>query len=151
MRHRNHTLRLTQKPHHSALLQRNLVTSLVLYEAVRTTRNRARVIQPLIDHLITIAKKKEPQQAIRAINAVVTDVNASRKLMEVLKQRYSKRTSGFTTVKPAGARKGDGAALVDLALLDREESVVTVAAPKKKAAKKSSASSESSPSSSSSK
>jgi len=118
MRHRANRIRLNQKPDHARLLQRNLVTSLILYEAIRTTRKRARVIQPLIDNLITTAKKKAPHVAIRSINALVSDVNASRKLMEVLAKRYASRPSGFTRVKPVGARKGDGAELVDMALVD---------------------------------
>lgn len=133
MRHKHSRAELNQKPNHARLLTRNLVTSLLLYESIRTTRKRARVIQPLVDRLITTAKKKEGQLAIRAINAVVTDKNASRKLMEVLSKRYASRPSGFTKAKPAGARKGDGAALVDLMLVDAE---VRASAAEPKAEKK---------------
>lgn len=136
MRHRNNRLRLNQKPDHARILQRNLVTSLLLYEAIRTTRKRARVIQPIVDSLITTAKKKEPRIAIRSINAVVTDKNAGRKLMEVLKGRYANRSSGFTRITAVGSRKGDGAELVDMMLLDAP-ATAAVTEPKtaKKAAK----------------
>jgi len=118
MRHQHSKAELNQKLNHARLLTRNLATSLILYEAIRTTKSRARVLQPIVDRLITIAKKKEPQVAIRAINAIVTDVNASKKLIEVLAKRYASRPSGFSKAKPAGARKGDGAALVDITLID---------------------------------
>jgi large subunit ribosomal protein L17 len=121
MRHRLSRLRLRQKPAHSRSLQRNLVTSLILYEAVRTTKKRAEVIQPIIDHLITVAKTKQPQVAIRYINAVVTHKNASKKTMEVLKSRYSDRSSGFTRMVAVGSRIGDGAKLVDLTLIEGKE------------------------------
>jgi large subunit ribosomal protein L17 len=121
MQHRKSRLRLNQKPDHARLLQRNLVTSVILYESIRTTRKRAKVIQPMLDRLISGAKKNAAHNAIRSLNAVVTDKNASRKVMEVLVKRYASRPSGFTTIKPAGARKGDGAELVDLTLVDREE------------------------------
>lgn len=120
MRHQARRLRLNQKPDHARIMQRNLVTSLILFESIRTTRKRARVIQPLIDRVITTAKTKVPHIAIRAINVQVNDVNASRKLMEVLSKRYASRTSGFTRVKAVGARKGDGAELVDITLVDAE-------------------------------
>lgn len=137
MRHKASRNRLIQKPDHSRLMQRNLVTSLLMYEEIRTTRRRARVIQPLIDNLIATAKKSEVYQAIRYTNAFVLDKNASRKLMEVLKPRYASRQSGFTSLKAVGARKGDGAELVDLVLVDRETSTpAPTAAPKKKAAPK---------------
>jgi len=68
-------------------MQRNIVTSLLLYEAIRTTKKRAQVVRPIVEHLITIAKTKQPHVAIRAINAVVHHKNACRKTMEVLKDR----------------------------------------------------------------
>ena len=129
MFHRRAGHRLNQKPAHARSLERNLVTSLVLYEAIRTTRKRARVIQPIFDGLITAVKNKEPQLAIRYLNKVVTDRNASRKLMEVLKDRFSQRSSGYTRIVAVGSRKGDGAELVDLTLMDTER---VVAAPEKK-------------------
>lgn len=95
-----------------------MVTSLLLYERIRTTRKRARVIQPIVDKLISNAKRQEKHVAIRTLNAFVTDKNASRKMMDVLKERYGKRASGFTSMKAVGARKGDGAELVDLSLVD---------------------------------
>lgn len=105
------------------MLERNLVTSLVLYETLRTTRKRAKVIAPTFDHLITLVKTKDAREAIRAINAVVTHRNASRKIVEVFKDRYAKRPSGYTRITAVGARKGDGAQLVDLELMDRDVSV----------------------------
>lgn len=135
MRHKASRNRLIQKPDHARMLQRNLVTSLLLYEEIRTTRKRAAVIRPMVDRLITTAKTKDAREAIRAINTVVTDKNASRKLIEVFKERYSKRSSGFTRTKAVGSRVGDGAELVDMSLVD---AVVASAAPavEKKAPKK---------------
>lgn len=118
MRHRVSRLRLRHKPAHSNMLQRNLVTSVLLYEKVRTTKKRAEVVQPQIEHIITLAKKKDVMNAIRAINAYVTDKNACRKTMEVLKGRFGSRSSGFTRIVPLGMRQGDGARVVSLELVD---------------------------------
>ena len=143
MRHRKSRLRLRQKPAHSNALQRNLVTSLFLYETVRTTKKRAEVIRPIVDRLITVAKTRPVHVAIRSINKVLTHKNASRKAMEVFKTRYAKRSSGFTRMVPLGMRKGDGADLVNLMLVDAETTPVAVSAaavtdkkPKKVAAPK---------------
>lgn len=103
-------------------MTRNLVTSVLLYETVRTTKKRADVAAPVVERLIAIAKRKVPREAIRAINRVVTHRNASRKMMEVLKDRYKDRPSGFTRMVALGSRKGDGAMLVELCLLDGEAS-----------------------------
>ncbi len=115
------------------MILRNLLTSIVLHEDVRTTKKRAQVVRPMVDQMITIAKKKRPDVAIREINMYVTDKNACRKLMEVMKPRYADRSSGFTSMKPAGMRKGDGAALVDISFVEGKE--VTVVEKKLKAAK----------------
>jgi ribosomal protein L17 len=119
------------------MLERNLVTSLLLYEAVRTTKKRAEVAQPTVERLITYARTHDPRLAIRHIQRVVTDENACRKLMEVLRERYAKRHSGVTRIVPVGTRKGDGAKLVDF-LLVAGEARPPAEAPvaKKKPAKK---------------
>ncbi len=133
MRHRNHSNRLSQKPHHSRMIQRNLVTSMLLYEQIRTTKKRAQVIKPLIDNMVTIAKNDRPAVAIRRINQFVTDTNACRKLLEVLKDRFSGRNSGYTKMVPVGMREGDGALLVDLMFVDTAPAAETEKAPAKKA------------------
>lgn len=118
MRHQHLKNRLRQKPAHARLIKRNLVTSLLLYETVRTTKRRAEVIQPIVEKLIGHAKKNEPMRAIRYVNQYVTDKNASRKIMEVFVKRFASRNGGLTRIVPVGARKGDGAKLVDLSFVE---------------------------------
>ena len=120
------------------MLQRNLLTSLLLYETVRTTVNRARIVQPLVDRMVTVAKTKSAMNAVRMINRYVTDRNASRKIMEVLKDRYANRSSGMTRMTPVGTRLGDGAKIVDLTLIDAvlPDSSASEKAPARKSAKK---------------
>ncbi len=133
MRHRDARHRLKQKPGHARMIKRNLLTSILLYEAVRTTKSRAKAVAPLVDRMITVAKKNPPHVAIRTINRFVTDKNASRKIMEVFVTRFADRTSGFTRIKPAGARLGDNAHLVDFTLVDYDP---TASKPAPKAEKK---------------
>ena len=120
MRHRNHSKRLSQKPHHAWMMLRNMLTSLLLYERIRTTKKRAQVLRPMVDRVITIGKTQRPDVGIRRINETLMDDNACRKVMEVLTKRYATRTSGFTKTVPVGMRKGDGALLVDIELIDAE-------------------------------
>lgn len=137
MLHRHSRLRLTAKPDHARLMLRNLATSMILYETIRTTKKRAKVVQPIIDRLIVMAKKHPPHVAVRALNAVVTDTNASRKVMEVLRDRFADRASGFTRAKAVGGRLGDGAKLVDLSFVEGKKAKGQQA-PKKELEKKSS-------------
>jgi large subunit ribosomal protein L17 len=72
----------------------------------------------MVEKIITLAKTKDVRNAIRAINEVVKHENACRKVMEVLKDRYKTRTSGYTRMVPLGMRQGDGARMVTLELVD---------------------------------
>jgi len=142
MRHRNHSKRLARKPHQARSVLKNLVTSVLLYEKVRTTKKRAQVARSLVDRVITIGKREDrPDLAIRKINMMVTDQNACRKVLEVLKKRYAKRPSGYTRMVPVGMRHGDGALMVDLTLMDAVMPVIgkkdkDVSSPAKKSAVK---------------
>lgn len=102
------------------MVKRNLLTSLLLYENVRTTKKRAAVVAPQVDKLINYAKTHKPHVAIRYINKTVTDTNASKKIMEVFTKRYAKKNSGLTRTKAAGFRVGDGASVVDISLVEGE-------------------------------
>lgn len=114
-------------------MKRNLLTSLLLYENVRTTKKRAAVVAPEFDKIVNYAKKRAPHVAIRYINAIVTDKNASKKIMEVFTKRFANVQSGMTRVKAAGFRGGDGAEVVDISLVEGE---MVKEAKEAKAAKK---------------
>ena len=129
------------------MLKRNLLTSLLLHEEVRTTKKRAAVIAPEVDKLINYAKKRTPHVAIRYINAKVNDKNASKKIMEVFIKRFAKIDSGLTRTKAAGFRGGDGAELVDLSFVEGLPVKEAKESKEAKEAKESLASSESSASS----
>lgn len=145
MRHRNHSQRLARKPDQARSLLKNLATSILLYERVRTTKKRAQVVRGIVDRIITIGKSERKDLAIRRINTMVLDDNACRKVIEVLVDRYANRRSGFTRITPLGAREGDGAMFCEISLIDAvdptvvetsKEAVVKtpkIAKPKKKA------------------
>lgn len=120
------------------MLLKNLVTSILLYESVRTTKKRAQVVRPLVDRVITIGKSERGDLAIRKINEMVTDDNACRKILEVLAQRYAKRPSGFTRMVPVGQRQGDGALMVEVSLVDAAAPVVKAEEAPKETKKKTS-------------
>ncbi len=102
---------------HLKLMLRNLATSIILHESVKTTRAKAKMVQPIVEQLITKAKMKDTQNAIRQIGKVVLDENASRKLLEVLKERYKERSGGYTRIIKVGYRSGDAAEMVQIQLV----------------------------------
>jgi large subunit ribosomal protein L17 len=108
---------LGRKPAQRKMLLRNLVTSLILYEEIHTTKTRAKVMIPILERMITGAKGRPPHIAVRFLNQYLTDKNASRKTMEVLLPSLKNRASGFTRIAPIGRRIGDGAQMVKVSLL----------------------------------
>ena len=62
------------------LMFRNLATSIVLYEKVRTTLPKAKEIRPILERLITTAKKGDVN-AMRKLNSYLLDKNATEKLI----------------------------------------------------------------------
>ncbi len=105
-----------QRDHRTALLK-NLATSIIMHESVKTTKAKAKQVQPIVEDLITKAKTKDQIQAIRMFKQEVFDEKASRKLLEVLKDRYKERTGGYTRIVKLGLRAGDAAEMVQIQLV----------------------------------
>ena len=122
MRHKTKKVKLGRQPDHVSALIKNLTTSVILYEKVKTTRAKAKAIVPYIEKIITIARKVEngkmgKREGIRELSLRVLDANASRKLLEELGKRYATRSSGFTRITALGFRSGDAAPVVQIELI----------------------------------
>jgi large subunit ribosomal protein L17 len=117
MRHRQKRQKLNMNRDHRAALLRNLATSIILHEKVKTTTARAKQVQPIVEDLITKAKTKDTVAAIRQIDQIVFDDKAGRKLIEVLKDKYKDRNGGYTRIIKLGHRAGDAAEMVQIQLV----------------------------------
>lgn len=113
MRHRKNVPTLDRKKGPREALLRGLAQSVVLYEKVKTTRAKAKAVQPIVERLVTTGKKGT-LAARRAIAAVMYHENATKKVMEVLGPRYKERKGGYTRISLVGRRQGDGAEMVQL-------------------------------------
>ena len=117
MRHRLKKAKLNLPYAHRNALLRNLATSLVINEKLETTLAKAKALQPVIERLISYTLKDEAREAIRKLNSYFYNKAASRKMLEVLKERYQARKSGFTRIRTTGYKKGDGSKLVQIELI----------------------------------
>lgn len=117
MRHRVKKKRIGREEGHRTAMLRNLATSIILYEKVKTTQAKAKLVKPIVEKLITSAKKKALSQAMRELNSYFTDKNASKKLTRELTTRYKERSSGFLRLTPLGFRAGDAAPMVQIELV----------------------------------
>ena len=94
-------------------LYRNLATSLVLYEKIKTTEAKAKSMRPIIDRLVTKGKKND-LAARRYLLKYLTTEGAVKKVLEVLSPKYSTRPGGYTRITKLGQRRGDAAKVVQI-------------------------------------
>ncbi len=113
------------------LMFRNLATSVVLHEKVRTTLPKAKEIRPIVEKLITTAKKGDVN-ATRKLNSYLLDKNATEKLITEIAPLYEKRKGGYTRITKVGLRVGDAAQMATIELLDIEKLVKKVTAKTEK-------------------
>jgi large subunit ribosomal protein L17 len=116
MRHRNTNKILDREKGPRELMLRNLASSILIYEKVKTTKAKAQAVKPLVERMITAAKVGD-LNARRGLIKVLLQKNAIKKSMEVLGDRYRDRQGGYTRVTKLGVRKGDGAEMVQIELV----------------------------------
>ena len=136
MRHLVHHRKLGRTSAHRRAMLRNLVTSFLEKERVRTTLPKAKEARPLAERMITLAKRNTLDTRRQALE-FVTKEETVRKLFKDLGPRFSERPGGYTRIVKLAPRPGDGAAMAMLELIGSEyKKKVKKAKDKVKEAKK---------------
>jgi large subunit ribosomal protein L17 len=126
MRHRNSGRQLSRNASHRHAMLRNMATSLLRHETIRTTVPKAKELRRVVEPLITLAKV-DSIGLRRLAYARLRDENVVEKLFADLGPRFKARAGGYTRILKMEPRPGDSA---DMALVQLTESAV-VAAEKK--------------------
>ena len=130
MRHGKRVAKLGRPRSHRKAMLANLVTSLLDNEVIRTTDARAKELRRRVDHMITFAKRND-LHARRQVLRLVADKRVVSKLFDDIAARYKGRNGGYTRVIKVGPRRGDGALISLVELVDRPGAgAVEDAAPK---------------------
>ena len=116
MRHRNTTKTLGRKTAARKALMRDLATSLVVFEKIKTTEAKAKAVRPVVEKLITTAKKGD-LAARRRLYAFFSTTQPVDKMMEVIGPRFKDRNGGYTRITKIGHRQGDGADMAQIELV----------------------------------
>ena len=119
MRHGKVHRKLNKKPAHRKAMFANMCAALIKHEQTVTTLPKAKELRPIIEKLITLAKKGGLAARRQAI-AEIRDVAQAKKLFEVLGPRYKGRNGGYTRVMKAGFRYGDNAPNAVIEFVDRD-------------------------------
>ena len=118
MRHRKRVAKLNRDHSHRKSMLANMVTSLFAHESINTTVARARELRRTAEHMITFAKRGDVH-ARRRVLRLIPDKAVVSKLFEELGPRYADRGGGYTRIVKTEARRGDGATMCLIELVDR--------------------------------
>ena len=119
MRHLVKRKKLGRYTSHRRALLRNLVTSFLEKERIRTTLAKAKAARPLAEKMITLARK-DTLHAKRQALSFIYKKPVVKKLFEELGPRFSERPGGYTRIVKIGPRAGDGAEMAILELIGSE-------------------------------
>lgn len=119
MRHRLSGRKLGRTTAHREMLLRNLATSLIEKERVRTTAAKAKEIRPYVEKLITMGKTGTLAARRRALG-LTTKEDAVTRLFETVAPRFAERNGGYTRIVKLAPRKGDGAEMAVIELVGSE-------------------------------
>ena len=119
MRHKKAGFKLKRDIGARRSLLKGLVTSVIEHERVVTTVPKAKAVKPLVEKMITLAKR-DTLHARRQAAAFLETPAAVQKLFDKLGTRFGQRSGGYTRVVRLGWRKGDGAEQAMLELVGSE-------------------------------
>ncbi|OQY49127.1 MAG: 50S ribosomal protein L17 [Anaerolineaceae bacterium 4572_78] len=117
MRHRVAGRKLGRKSAQRKALLRGLATELIRHGKIQTTEAKAKSVQPVVEKLITLAKRGD-LHARRLVAGRLYDPAILQKLFDELAQIYESRHGGYTRIYKLGPRKGDGAPMAFIELVD---------------------------------
>jgi large subunit ribosomal protein L17 len=107
-----------RKEHRSAMMM-NLVKSLIMHEAISTTLPKAKDLRPVVEKIITLAKKGDLHARRQAISYMRGDLVVVSKLFSDVASKVRNRNGGYTRIMKMGFRQGDAAPMAMIELVDR--------------------------------
>ncbi len=98
---------------------RNMATSLLRHERIRTTEAKAKEVRPFVERLITLARTDDVHSR-RMARRYIADREIMQKLFDQIGPRFRDRNGGYTRILKLGARRGNGAEVAVIELLGRD-------------------------------
>jgi large subunit ribosomal protein L17 len=138
MRHRHGLRKLNRTSSHRLAMLRNMMNSLFLHEAIKTTLPKAKELRRVAEPMITLAKTPTLANRRLAFDRL-RDRDMVTKLFNDLGPRFSARPGGYLRILKYGFRQGDAAPMALIELVDKAAPVevdAEASEESKKAAKK---------------
>ncbi len=116
------------KSHREAMLK-NMATSLLLHEQIKTTRAKAKALKPFVEKLITRAirnlddqlTKEQKLHNIRIVLRYIKDKSVLHKLFSDIAVRNQNRKGGYVRIIHLHERKSDSAQMSLIELVEKKK------------------------------
>ena len=134
MRHKLGYKKLNRTSEHRKALIKNMLNSLIKYEQITTTLQKAKLLKSQADKIITLGKKNNLQNT-KILISKLQNIISTNKVKKTLAKRYESRKGGYTRIIKAGFRYGDKAPLAIIEFVDRDVEAKRVDRKKKETKK----------------
>ena len=99
----------------------NMSNALIKHEQITTTLAKAKELRRFVEKIVTLGKKGDLFSRRKAVS-ILQDQKMSKKVFDVLAERYKSRAGGYTRIVKLGNRYGDNAPTAVIEFVDRDES-----------------------------
>ena len=120
MKHNIKNKKLNKTSSHRKAMLMNMSNSLIKHEQITTTLAKAKELRRFVEKIITLGKKADLLSRRKAIS-ILQDQKISKKVFDVLADRYKDRSGGYTRIIKLGNRFGDNAPTAVIEFVDRDE------------------------------
>ena len=121
MKHNIKNKKLNKTSSHRKAMFMNMSNALIKHEQITTTLAKAKELRRFVEKIITLGKKGDLISRRKAVS-ILQDKKMSKKVFDVLAERYKVRAGGYTRIIKLGNRYGDNAPTAVIEFVDRDES-----------------------------
>jgi large subunit ribosomal protein L17 len=120
MKHNIKNKKLNKTSSHRKAMFMNMSNALIKHEQITTTLSKAKELRRFVEKIVTLGKKGDLLSRRKAIS-ILQDQKMSKKVFDVLSDRYKNRSGGYTRIIKLGNRFGDNAPTAVIEFVDRDE------------------------------
>ena len=120
MKHNIKNKKLNKTSSHRKAMFMNMSNALIKHEQITTTLAKAKELRRFVEKIITLGKKGDLLSRRKAVS-ILQDQKMSKKVFDVLADRYKDRSGGYTRIIKLGNRFGDNAPTAVIEFVDRDE------------------------------
>jgi len=121
MKHNIKNKKLNKTSSHRKAMFMNMSNALIKHEQIKTTLSKAKELRRFVEKIVTLGKKGDLLSRRKTVS-ILQDQKMSKKVFDILAERYKSRAGGYTRIIKLGNRFGDNAPTAVIEFVDRDES-----------------------------